>query len=77
MKIDKTTMLFYELTPYESDELIELAERVVQKGECIILHPLFLKWTKACSLTDVRSQLLVMSTLFPQKALLSVIKNNK
>jgi hypothetical protein len=64
VKCNPTTMLFEDLTIDEATELVDLATRIVTKGEVIIGNPIFERWCEACGFYN--NKLLVMSTVFPQ-----------
>jgi hypothetical protein len=71
--INIETMLFEELTLGEATDLYFLARAIILHGNSAHGHPLFEAWCEALEYED-RQRLLVMSTVFPQRALLSVIR---
>ena len=64
-------LLFIDLTDTEAKELGAFCERLVVEGHTDIEHPAFVAWCKAANF-DERQVLLVYSTAFPQRALLSL-----
>lgn len=75
MKINKTSMMFEELTYSERDALLGICENIVLKGEIPYPNPYFDFWCNELGLGD--RSLLLLSTAFPQRALLSVIQFDK
>ena len=73
MKINAESMLFEDLTGQEAQELLDLAEAIVLRGDDKWKgHPLVITWMEKFGVKSER-QLLVIATTFPQRALLSVI----
>jgi hypothetical protein len=66
-------MLFTELSIDDITKLVDLAARVVTKGEIVLDDPVFKRWCEVCGFNSNR--LLVMSTVFPSKALVSVVQH--
>lgn len=73
MRCNPATMLLEDLTIDEATELVDLATRIVTKGEVIEGNHIFERWCKACGFYN--NKLLVMATVFPQKALVSAFKH--
>lgn len=74
MKIDKTTLLFSEMSYKERVELFEYAEDVVLRGKLPRVPPTWVaQWFEAAGFDD-RQGLLVVSTVLPQRILLSLLK---
>ena len=73
MKIDKVTMLFNNLTSEEAYELSELANNIIMSGELVTTNPFFKIWCEECDINETQ-KLFVMTTAFPQRALLSALR---
>jgi len=71
MQIDPKTMLFTGLTQVEADTLCNLAENVVVHGT-VPCHPLTDEWFRICGFTETY-KILIWSSVFPARALLSVV----
>lgn len=74
MRIDQSTMLFVDLTQDDAVAMQAFAERIILRGN--IPHPLpqyFHDWMKAFEY-DERQGLIMLSTAFPQRVLLSVVR---
>ncbi len=76
MHVDPQTLLFTEMTDDELADLRLLAESIVLQGETAYGHPLFDAWCAVAGYSDPHDsrKLLVMSTVFPQRALLSILR---
>lgn len=73
-EVDKKTLLFTNaLTWEEARELAKFAERIVIEGYVDGDHPAFKAWSTVAEY-DSRQKLLVYSTAFPQRALLSLVR---
>ena len=74
MKVNRKTMLFEELTDIEKQGLLNISEKIVLKGEIPPQNNIYVSfWMKSLGYTDEQF-LLLISTVFPQRALLSLIK---
>lgn len=74
MRIDHATMLFVDLTDQEALELQAFAESVVLHGNIPNPQPEWVdQWMREFGY-DERQRLLVISTAFPQRVLLSVAR---
>lgn len=74
MQIDQKTMLYTDILPVERKEMIEVARSIVLDGK--VPHPIPLwvtDWLKAFDLDTPDRRLLVLSTAFPQRLLLSLV----
>lgn len=80
MKVNNTTMLFEELTTEEANELFTFVETLIMTGKGATIENQFIRaWMETCFPDGVadgwsRHFLLTVSTVFPQRALLSVIR---
>ena len=75
MQIDTKSMLFVDLTDEEAAELTAFAEGVVLHGSIPHPQPEWVdQWMTAFGY-DERQRLLVISTAFPQRVLLSVLRH--
>lgn len=76
MRVNPDNMLFEDMSSEEAGALYAAMEALVLKGtitpEC---HVLFETWRLACGFDD-RQGLLVMSTVLPQRGLLSVLRHH-
>lgn len=72
MKVNKTTMEFENLTSSERNALVELVDSILQ-GRVDWNSPLLQAWCVACGF-EVNQGLMVASTVFPAKALRSVVR---
>lgn len=74
MKVNPTTMLIEDFGEYDKDRILELLGDFVILGKHNAhLHDLFLDWREQCSLPQNQG-LLLMSTAFPQRVLLSMME---
>ena len=74
MKIDPNTMMFQDMTQAEAREVEEVASKVILEGGVPVDHPILKEWLEVCGFSDHRA-LLVMCTVFPGRALLSVLRH--
>ncbi len=73
MKINTKTLLFEELTDIEKSELLEMTKKIVIEGKLPpISNPYVSLWMKSLGFED-KQFLVIISTAFPQRALLSLI----
>ena len=76
MKINQKTMLFEELTLEEGKEMLAFCESVVLEGK--MPHPLppwVGQWLDAFDYNTPDRALLLLSTAFPQRVMLSLLKS--
>jgi hypothetical protein len=73
MKINLTTMLFEDLSYNDANELAKLAEEIIM-GKLDWNHRFLQSWFNTCWKNEDQ-KLLVVATVFPQRALLSVVKH--
>ncbi len=73
--VDPKTMLFTELDETEATELLEGCEALVLTGDLpqACRETYFEPWCKQCGFED-RQSLMVLSTVFPARALLSLVR---
>jgi len=75
MFVNPNTMLFEGLKTETAEELFSLCESIVMKGK--VPPPgenaAFEMWMETCNM-DQRQRLLTMSTVFPQRVLLSLTR---
>ena len=69
---DKLLFNPVELTKNEASDLELFAEKIIIDGYIDMNHPAWVAWFKSAGFNE-NQQLLVYSTVFPQRALLSVI----
>jgi len=72
MRISRTTMLFEDIGDLHN-EMFEYGRSIVMDG--VIGHPVpwwVTQWIQECGLTETQ-WLMIMSTAFPQKLLLSLL----
>lgn len=73
MKINVDTMLIDDFEDVNKDELVFMLKKMIIKGKIDEeLWAIFDEWRIACGL-DNKQRLLLMSTAFPQRMLLSLI----
>jgi len=65
--------LFDDLTDEEAQDLEEFATEIVLQGRVDVAHPAFVIFKQAIGVENVK-QMLIYSTSFPQRALLSLLK---
>lgn len=76
MRINKTTMLFEDISPTERREMLAVCEDIVLRGKLPWPHPDWLRaWMDAFGF-DERQQFLTISTAFPQRVLLSLLQED-
>lgn len=73
MKINPTTLLFEDLTDDEREELRSYAESVVIDGVFPQPEPHWVAFWAVMAGYDHRQKLIVMSTVLPQRILLSIL----
>lgn len=74
MKVNEKTLLFEGMTPEDCDVVRQVAEGIIFNGTTPWPYPEWLaKWFKAGKF-DENQSLLVISTVFPQRALVSVLR---
>lgn len=73
MRVNETTLMFEDLSEDDVDSLVALCDRMVLVGEIPPgwNHPLLKAWLEVCC-PDERRALLMISTVFPGRAALSV-----
>lgn len=71
-RVNPTSLLFDDLTPPEIAELETLTKQLVLEGRSIFGQRCFIEWCNVAGFDD-RQALLVMTTAFPQRALLSLV----
>lgn len=73
--VDPTSLLFDDLTEEEADVILKQVEDLVLRGTSgpVFESEAFKAWSAACDFDD-RQTLLVISTAYPQRALLSLLK---
>lgn len=77
MRVDPKTLLFVDLSEQDSIDLISWAENVVLRGHLPPEDPPWIDaWLAAAKLGD-NQRLLVLSTVIPQRALLSVLHHHR
>lgn len=77
MHVDPTTLLFKELASDEKEEIYRATKELVLKG--VVPHP-YPKWLEKWMQVgkfDERQRLLVLSTVFPARALLSLLESER
>ena len=75
--VNSTTMLFDHLTTGEATELeriLDVINSAKVSKEPVWLHPLVDQWCCSCDFNDDDKKLLVISTVFPARAGLSLAK---
>ncbi len=72
-RVDPQTLLFDDLDPNEAKILYRDMEDIVLRGSHHYGAEAFQSWLKAAGY-DNRQALLVLSTAYPQRALLSLLK---
>lgn len=75
-RVDPTTLLFEDLTDEEATALTTLAERIMFGPGLTQTEPLFETWMEAGGFAG-EQRLLVMATVFPARALLSIVRRTK
>lgn len=74
MRINPATLLFEDFTPQEGKEILACARAIVLDGKVPHPYPAWLdQWMQVAGFEADR-RLLVISTAFPQRALLSLLK---
>ena len=66
-------MLFEELTSQEKQSLVEISKEIVFNGNIPWDNQLLNRWMEHFGYTSPDRKLLMVSTVFPQRALLSVL----
>jgi len=75
MKINTETMLVKDFEGTNKDELQFLLKKMIVGGKIDEeLWPIFDEWRNACGIDD-RQRLILISTAFPQKMLLSLLES--
>jgi len=74
--VDPKSLLFTDLTDEEAKSVEALATDIVLHGRPDGTHPAFTTWCNVAGYNSTQS-LLVMSTAFPQRALLSLVRRAK
>ena len=75
MKVNKTTMLIEVFHPYLRDELEKSITEFIINGESSeYLYECFNEWREKCGFDSTQGMLLI-STAFPQRLLLSIMKD--
>ena len=72
--VDSKTLLFDDLTKHEATALYDFVNKLVMEGFVNCQHPAFVSWLAAARMEDHRA-LLVYSTAFPQRALISMVRH--
>lgn len=75
-RVNTSTLMFEDLTDDEADSLTRLAESIMFGPGLTQTEPLFETWMETSNF-DARQRLLVMATVFPARALLSVLRRAK
>jgi len=75
MRVNPKTLLFESISPDERAEMLAVTKKLVLEGEVPHPYPNWVKLWMATAQYDERQQLLVLSTAFPQRVLLSLIEN--
>ncbi len=75
MYVDPKTLLFEKLTEQEKTELIRLAEAIMFH-DTMRIHPLLQEWVRVC-VPDPTMRLVMVATVFPARALLSVVRSDR
>jgi hypothetical protein len=75
MRVNPTTMLFEDMTDDEADEVMATAEAIVFGTIPCPLPKHIDLWVDTCGVDRERQWLLMMSTAYPQRALLSVARH--
>lgn len=74
MRVNPTTLLFEDLDQAAALLILQMSEALVLEGEVPYPYPAWLEeWMQAGNF-DAGKRLLVISTAFPQRALLSVAR---
>jgi hypothetical protein len=74
MYIDPKTMMFNDLTASEAEILLNLVQPQIFTG-IVPQHPFVALWMEECGFTKVdHHPLLAISSIFPQRALLSLVE---
>ena len=76
MNVNRDTMLFENLTDFDAMRLRVATEELVQTGHIDPDARYFFEVWRASLGFDDRQGLLLMSTAFPQRALLSLLRRN-
>ena len=77
MKVNLKTLMFEDMTDEEAEDLYVRVRALVLKGEGFPLSdPFFQTWVKAGGY-DERQALMMFSTAYPQRALLSIVAHNR
>jgi hypothetical protein len=71
MRVDPATMLVSDLTDVERTEIIRMCSDLILLGKFDWNHPIISQWCAGCELDD-RQKLLLISTVMPQRLLLSL-----
>ena len=71
--VDPKTLLFVDLTEGEARDLATFVTDLVLNGHTNMQHPAFKSWYEAHGLRPGQD-ILVYSTSFPQRALLSIVR---
>lgn len=77
MKVDPKTLLISEMTDLEAASVLEWAERIVLTGDFPPVDPPWLALWMQTAGFDGRQRLMVLSTVAPQRALLSVLHHRR
>ncbi len=77
MNVNPSTLLFENLTDDEATTLHAQAEEIVMKGNVPLRENVFVRtWVEAGKFDD-RQWLLTMSVVYPQRALISVVRHRQ
>lgn len=77
MRINKTTMLFEDISSDERREMLQFCEQIVLHGKPPWPHPAWLtEWLTTFGY-DERQALLLMATAIPQRVMLSLLRSER